>query len=67
MEDNKWILCEQCIGAMMSRGVKLYIGDEIDTWKPWDEEDDEDDENAPKCEWCDEQDTTLYECIENDS
>ena len=54
--DGKWILCKHCIAAIKSRGEKLYVGDEIDV-DCWEDE-------KPKCEWCDEEDTILYECIQ---
>ena len=57
--EGKWILCRNCIDAIKSRGEKIYVGDEIDVdcWE-------EDNNVKAKCEWCDEEDTPLYECIQ---
>ena len=47
------LLCEHCIGAIRSRGEKVFVAGEF-----WDF--DEEDEVA--CEWCGEDGKTLYEC-----
>ena len=51
---KKIILCSWCINGFRSHGEEVYVGSEIDY--------DEYDGNA-KCEFCEEDDDELYECI----
>lgn len=46
-------LCEHCIGAIRSRGEKVFVGEEYSDFEL---------EEDSKCEWCEENKTTLYEC-----
>lgn len=55
MED-KWILCKNCIDAIKSRGEKIFVGDVVNGFDYEDE--------PTKCEWCDEEDVELYECVQ---
>lgn len=64
-----WVLCERCISAIKSRGEKVFIGDMIsqdieydDDKKEWHQIYDPD-EPIKKCEWCDEIEPDLFECL----
>lgn len=58
-----WILCKHCIDAIKSRGEKIYVGSLV-------ERDiemigkDRCISDGMKCEWCDEEDDELYECLQ---
>ena len=54
--EGKWILCRNCIDAIKSRGEKIYVGDIVNGYDFKDE--------PTKCEWCNEEDVELYECIQ---
>lgn len=45
-------LCNNCISAIRSRGEVVYVGPEIKR----------DEDDGLKCEWCEEDDDTLYDC-----
>ena len=69
-EMNKmWHLCSNCIDAIKSRGEKVFVGDTIYQDIEYDKEKGEwkqkydPDEPIMKCEWCEEIDATLFECI----
>ena len=49
----KWLLCQNCIDALASRGEKPYVGKMIS----------QDDDEPLKCDWCEEEVLELYECI----
>jgi len=46
-------LCKNCIDAIKSRGEKVFVGDEAF----------EEPDGSMKCEWCEEEGMTLYECL----
>ena len=64
-----WYLCKNCIDAIKSRGEKIFVGEMITQDIDYDEEKDEwfqkydEDEPILKCEWCEEIDPELYECL----
>lgn len=64
-----WLLCDRCISAIKSRGEKVFIGDTISQDIEYDEKKGgwynvhDPDEPIKKCEWCDEPDTELFECL----
>ena len=47
------LLCKNCIDAIKSRGENVWVGKRIDF---------DDGEEEQKCEWCEEEDTPLYDC-----
>ena len=49
-------LCDRCIEAIKSRGEPVFVGRHI--WQ-----DDVDDGEITKCEWCEEEDIDVYECM----
>ena len=46
-------LCEHCIGAIRSRGEKVFVGEMLSDFEL---------DEGSKCEWCEEEKTELYEC-----
>ena len=50
-------LCRNCIEAIRSRGEKLFVGHEVDFTEYADEHGKE-----ASCEWCEDNEATLYEC-----
>lgn len=56
MTDGKICLCRNCIDAIKSRGEPVYVGEAYC--------DDEDENGNPlKCEWCEENDVELFDCM----
>lgn len=53
-----WCLCLNCINAIKSRGEKIFVGSIVDP----DEYLEENGETL-RCEWCDEEDTDVYETL----
>lgn len=52
---KKICLCSRCIAAIRSRGEDVFVGEAVDL-------DESELENAP-CEWCEETDCELFECL----
>lgn len=64
----KWCLCQYCIDALRSRGEKVYVGEQISQDIDSDEEGNwfqiyDETEPIRKCDFCEEVDPTLYECM----
>ena len=55
MKKSDICLCNNCIGAIRSRGEKVLKGDSVDTFGLEEDE-------LPICEWCEEPQYELYEC-----
>lgn len=64
-----WLLCDRCISAIKARGEKVFVGDMISQDIEYDEEKGEwhqiydCDEPIKKCEWCEEPNEELFECL----
>ena len=60
-----WILCDRCIAAIKSRGENIFVGkrisQDIDYYE--DKEQYDTDKSIQKCNWCEEPNEELYECI----
>ena len=54
MEPKTVCLCKNCIDAILSRGEKVFVGNEIEPEEP---------EQTLKCIWCEENDMPVYECV----
>ena len=52
---KKIILCSWCINGIRSHGENVFVGDTIDY-----------DDTKAKCEWCDDDESELYECVFED-
>ena len=66
--DKRWLLCKNCIAAIKSRGEKIFVGECISQDIEYDEEKGiwfqiyDEDEEILKCNWCEEENSELYEC-----
>lgn len=64
-----WILCDRCITAIKSRGENIFVGKMISQDIDYNEDKGEwyqlydTDEPIQKCNWCEEPNGELYECI----
>ena len=57
-------LCEHCIGAIQSRGEKVFKLETLSTCEHY-EDYDEDEQGLLTCEWCEDEFTmdTLFDCV----